>query len=291
MQKNIPKIIWMYWEQGWEQAPELVKKCKKSWEKHNPKWEVRALDEDTILEFFDIKNWMPNYRKKQLIAMTIILLKTFIKRLLRRTNPTVKLIKNHSIIIQHRSDIIRVALLKQYGGIWVDATLFCRKPLDEWLSPHIQQDFFALSNPGKNLRLAGGSLAMASSYFLVSTKNHYMIKKLYSAVYRYWQKHLVAGQYYLIFKLFNECYHNDDKFAQIWDKIIKLDAHIPNAGEFDKNGGIEFFALQTKEQLNDLSDTYKKMLNTSKAPFFKLSRNEQYAPSQSSCINYLLKQT
>ena len=38
------KIIWIYWHQGWGNAPEIIKICKKSWIKKNPEWDVRALD-------------------------------------------------------------------------------------------------------------------------------------------------------------------------------------------------------------------------------------------------------
>ncbi|MBQ9553448.1 hypothetical protein IJU97_00315 [bacterium] len=36
----------------------------------------------------------------------------------------IKKVYEHKISITHLSDIIRMALLKQYGGIWVDATMF-----------------------------------------------------------------------------------------------------------------------------------------------------------------------
>ena len=36
--------------------------------------------------------------------------------------------------IQAKSDIIRVELLSAYGGIWVDATVYCNEPFSNWLS-------------------------------------------------------------------------------------------------------------------------------------------------------------
>ena len=29
---SFPKTIWMLWYQGWENAPELVKRCRRSWQ-------------------------------------------------------------------------------------------------------------------------------------------------------------------------------------------------------------------------------------------------------------------
>lgn len=34
--------------------------------------------------------------------------------------------------IQHKSDMIRSLLLMKFGGIWVDASVLCVKPLSEW---------------------------------------------------------------------------------------------------------------------------------------------------------------
>lgn len=52
--------------------------------------------------------------------MTLILKIFFISLLVRCLLPT-------------KADILRLYLLSQYGGIWVDATTFCLSPLDEWL--------------------------------------------------------------------------------------------------------------------------------------------------------------
>ena len=57
---KIPKIIWMYWHQGWDKAPTLVKQCKKSWLHYNPDYEIRFLDKKSILPYFNYEDWMPD---------------------------------------------------------------------------------------------------------------------------------------------------------------------------------------------------------------------------------------
>ena len=42
---QLPKIIWILWFQGWDNAPWLSKKCAESWKKLNPGWDVRLIDE------------------------------------------------------------------------------------------------------------------------------------------------------------------------------------------------------------------------------------------------------
>jgi mannosyltransferase OCH1-like enzyme len=43
--------------------------------------------------------------------------------------------------------LARLCLLRTHGGVWVDATVFCRRPLDEWLPEHAASGFFAFANP------------------------------------------------------------------------------------------------------------------------------------------------
>lgn len=93
--------IWIYWEQGFENAPEIVKSCKKSWEKYAGS-NLIALDKNN-LEYYLPKN---------------------------ATDP----LFDHHVHIQIRSDIIRLKLLLRYGGIWVDSTVFCTEDYHHWLS-------------------------------------------------------------------------------------------------------------------------------------------------------------
>ena len=45
---DFPRTIWLFWLQGWENTPELVKRCLRSWEHHNPGWTIRTLDAETL---------------------------------------------------------------------------------------------------------------------------------------------------------------------------------------------------------------------------------------------------
>ena len=96
----IPRKIWLFWSQGVSEAPFIVKKCIDSWVKENPTWDVVVLDENNLNKYISLN--LP----KNVIA---------------------------NLCIAHQSDLIRLALLSKYGGIWTDATTFCTKPLDEWI--------------------------------------------------------------------------------------------------------------------------------------------------------------
>ena len=92
--------IFIYWEQGWNDAPYICKMCLKSWKKYNKNhFDIIALDNENI------KNYLSND----------------VLDILNR----IKLNKS----ITASSDLLRVNLLANHGGFWVDATIMCTTPI------------------------------------------------------------------------------------------------------------------------------------------------------------------
>jgi len=127
-----PKKIWRYWAQGWENAPFMVQHCTESIYHYAPDWEIINLDDDNIGEYIELPEILlkePNFPKATL------------------------------------SDLIRILLLKKYGGVWIDATIFLNTNLTEFLAP-LDGDFFCFWRwPHK---------AAMSSWFLASKKEGYI---------------------------------------------------------------------------------------------------------------------
>jgi len=133
------KIIWMYWAQGWDNAPDLVQKCRYSWEVLNPEYQLVALDDLSVSKYFDI--------------------------------PPEISVDHPEIPVQQISDLIRIGLLAKHGGIWADATLMCSLPLHEWLPEYYLTGFFAFRNPGVD--------RMLSNWFMASEPNNRLAEQLY----------------------------------------------------------------------------------------------------------------
>ena len=95
---NFRRVIWTCWFQGLDDAPSLVQRCIQSWIKHNPGWDLRCLDRHTVLHYAPSLNDLN--------------------------------LTNAVITAASLSDIVRINLLHEYGGVWVDASLFCNRPLD-----------------------------------------------------------------------------------------------------------------------------------------------------------------
>ena len=95
----LPKVVWMLWLQGWHEAPEIVRACRRSWEALSPRWIVAPLSEKTAL--------------RALCGSKFI-----------------EAISDKGLQPEALSDCIRIELLRRYGGVWADATTYCLKPLD-----------------------------------------------------------------------------------------------------------------------------------------------------------------
>lgn len=91
--------IWVCWWTGESTAPDLVKKCIDSIRKHSNGHTVYIIDQYNYNDYLTI----PNH----------ILAK----------------VSNGSLCLANFSDYLRVSLIYKYGGLWLDATVFCAKQI------------------------------------------------------------------------------------------------------------------------------------------------------------------
>lgn len=209
------KTLWILWLQGFANAPELVKRCLQSWMHYNPDWNIICLDTSNLHLYVDYPY-------------------------------------NGLISLNHYSDVIRALLLFKYGGLWVDATTFCNRSLNDWLPQYIEEGFFAFEKPGLDRLL--------SSWFLYSEKEHYIIQKWKDAIVHYFNCHKSTKIYYIFHYLFGDLYSEDQKFKYMWDKVLKLSA----------NGKGPHY-IQEKEMFNDITPEIKEDIDNKITPLYKLT--------------------
>jgi len=135
--KTVPKKIWIFWAQGWENAPLLCKVCKESWILNNPDWEVIALDQNDIASYVQL-----DYS-----------------------------LEGKKLTYTNHSNILRLAILSKNGGVWADPTTFCNMPLNEWLPPLMQTGFFAFKKI--KTTIADWFLASEKKNFLIRCWEQY----------------------------------------------------------------------------------------------------------------------
>lgn len=93
--------IWVCWWDGEDAAPHLVKNCIQSIRKNAGGHQVNLLTKNNYRDYLDIPEFILDR------------------------------VENEDMCLAHLSDYIRLALLAKYGGLWLDATIFCAYPLSE----------------------------------------------------------------------------------------------------------------------------------------------------------------
>jgi hypothetical protein len=233
------KTIYILWFQGFDNAPEIIKQCVNSWKYYNPDWNIILLDNNNLRNYINLNNHINNINKKNINKTAL-------------------------------SDIVRVLLLKKYGGLWVDATTFCNKPLDDWLPNYINEGFFAFNKPGPDRLLA--------SWFIYSENNSYIINKWYMRTLQYYKNHNSPHTYFWFHYLFGNLYNSDKIFKEIWDKVPKLSA-------------VGRPYLQPKVMMNNVTNEIKLDINSKNTPLFKLTYKCEFPKYNENIILYYLYST
>ena len=126
--------IWIFWWQGKEKMPALVKNCYTSVVRNYDEGKVILITKNNFSEYTDI------------------------------SENILKLLKKGKITLTHFSDILRFNLLKNYGGLWLDATVFVSKEIDKnkfsefyTCSGYDDEDYFFVTKGNWCGFLIGGS--------------------------------------------------------------------------------------------------------------------------------------
>jgi FkbM family methyltransferase len=215
-----PKVIWMLWLQGWPEAPDIVRACRRSWEALNPGWIVAPLSEKTAFEL-----------------------------LRKRGSEFVQTMTTKELPPEALSDCIRIELLR-HGGVWADATTYCLKPLDDWLFQNTASGFFAFANPGPD--------RLISSWFLVASPNNTIVSIWSDAVRQYWSGRTKRDEYFWFHYLFGNCYHENSEFRELWDQAPKIPSDGPHY--YEPDGGRKLLLRFTEIDRELISGTSVPML-------------------------------
>ena len=149
---GVPRIIWLLWWQGDYRENEFISKCIDRLYKIQG-FKVNLLTKDTIADYIDISDILPYERK---------------------------------VGVQFISDLIRIRLLKSYGGIWLDASTF---PLSQgFFDSILSYPFYSAKIPGipkwKNI-----SEGKYTTFFLAAEKGSLLMAYLDEVLISFVKKH------------------------------------------------------------------------------------------------------
>ncbi len=180
--------IWQYWNQGIEHAPTILKSCVASVALHCKRTghEHIVLSDETVADCVRLADVVK--AKRSLMTPT------------------------------HFSDLLRLTLLSQRGGYWLDSSLFLTGPIPDVID---QADFFAFT------RISDPYLL--SSWFLRARAGHALIETWLQALLNYWQHNDRLMNYFLIHHMFEAVTEVHPSLRRIWlDSPVASspDAHL-----------------------------------------------------------------
>lgn len=186
-----PDKIWVCWLQGEENAPELVRKCIASIRKYSAGREVILITEKNLSQYVTFPEYIQKKKAKGIIFNT------------------------------HYSDLLRIFLLAQYGGIWIDATVYLTAPLPEYI---LQAPLFCYKNsylnPGKT---------KASNWFIAAGRHNEIIVRTKDLLLEYWKRENYLKHYFIFHSFFAIAIDTLPHLAQQWKAVPyfnNVDPHI-----------------------------------------------------------------
>ena len=187
---KINKTIWIMWWQGEKEAPPIVKACIESARKNSNGHPVIVIDENNYKEYIKIPDFIiEKYQKGQ-----------------KDKSP----LKGTVLSRTHFSDIIRILLLYQYGGIWADSTVFFTKPIPE---AYFESEFTTIGEDDDWYVRKG----IWSIWFIGCHANSPLTKFLYQMLCEYWKNNDYWISYLMIYNMMNIAYENVPEIKEILD--------------------------------------------------------------------------
>jgi len=182
--------VWVCWLQGMEQAPALVQRCYASLRENLPDREIVLLTENNYRDFVTFPDYIQRKIDSGIITRT------------------------------HFSDLLRLELLINHGGTWIDATVLCSgKNIPAYM---LNSDLFVFQTlkPGLD-----GHPTAISSWFMTACTSHPILELTRALLYRYWEKHNGMVDYFLLHDFFQLA---TEAYPQEWAQVIPFSNSIPH---------------------------------------------------------------
>lgn len=182
--------VWICWFQGLEKAPVLVKKCYESVKKNLTDREIIFITSENMGQYVQFPDFILEKWKDGIISHT------------------------------HMTDLLRLELLIKYGGMWLDATVFCSGGNIPKYFFDSDLFLFQCLKPGRD----GHSLI--NSTWLISAKtNNRILMAVQRLCYAYWKDSTNMDDYYLLHFFIAIA---AERYKEEWNKIIPMDNATPH---------------------------------------------------------------
>lgn len=150
---------WVYWKQGIEQAPPIVKLCIKSIIKYSEN-NLIILSDENISDYVLFPDYIIQKREEGTMSAAAF------------------------------SDLLRFTLLEHFGGTWLDATVYLTDKLPEYI---LKSDLFCFRDSCGLVY----NPALMSVWLLHSRPGNQVLRETRNIMYDYWKEHEYVKEYLL----------------------------------------------------------------------------------------------
>ncbi len=191
--KNLPEnntnepsnIIWSIWWQGEENAPEVVKRCFASVRKHCIGKDFKIITKNNFRDYIQLPEYI------------------------------IKKVDQGMITLTHLSDILRMYLLYNYGGLWLDATIFVTEKIPDeiFLMPYFTIKREAIPND------FNVGQRRWTTFLQAAHKRLNFCGFVYEIMLEYWKKHETVFNYVLFDYIIALAYEELPEFRSMLDEL------------------------------------------------------------------------
>lgn len=189
----------MSWLQGLydPHIPKLNLDCINRWKDLNPDWRFE------FITYKDVSKYAPEFQ--HIID------------------------KSPERIEAHQTDLLRLILLKKFGGVWCDASLYPVESLSNFIDDILNDtDFFTYRFFPRSNNMKMGNRETVVWFLAVNNNNHYLISEWH----RLFLEKFVNDshfKYFTMAELLCELYDRDKKIQFIIDNMVQIDEKIPHS--------------------------------------------------------------
>lgn len=213
--------VWVCWMQGYDKSPKIVKKCIDSIKK-STLHPVYIVTEDNLDTYYVFPDYIMDKYKNGIISNAQF------------------------------SDILRMTLLSEYGGLWIDATIYVPNKLPEEIFMH---EFYTCKRKPMNSGYVSNYMWTS---FLNGCQRNCIIQKINKELFfEYWKRKNYLIDYLLVDYFMMIVFRNSPYAKKLIDE---LPYNNPLVEE-----------LQNRMSLPYDENEYNKLVNDSNTSLFKLS--------------------
>ena len=190
LKRERKKIVWVFWWQGNQDKIPMVRMCLNSIERNLPK-----------------------------DAKMIIISKDNLDKYYKIPSEIMDKVNDGTISLTHLSDIVRVNLLAEWGGCWLDATVFAVRPF-----PYVfENEIWTTKRSDNTIYIPKGRW----TGFAMSGESHNILFELMKDLFNeYWSRYNVLIDFFLIDLFIELLYRTVPEVKNLIDKIPYNNEHV-----------------------------------------------------------------